>query len=111
MGFAANQARLLALIARNSDLQLEMQFVNQRRMALGNMISGVMDLQSNLAPDSQASKVLDAKIRQLQQADKLLEMHLNTVTSQQKAVDTQIDGVKQLIDKNIQRSFSYGGGR
>ena len=110
MGFAANQARVLALISRKSDLELEAQFISQHRMYLANMVSGFFNMSSKLEPGSQAAKVLEARIQQLQQADKILEMHLTRINNQHEAVSTEVDQVKQLVQKNIQSSFKLMGG-
>lgn len=109
MGLAANQARLMGLIARKSDLELEAQFISQHRMYLANMVSGFFNLQSKLEPESEAAKVLEARIKQLQQADKLLELHLNRINAQQQAVTQEVDSVRNLVSKNIQGSFGLLG--
>ncbi len=108
MGFAASQARLLGLIARKSNLELEQHFINQQRMYLGNMTSGFFNLQAKMEPESQAAKVLEARIQQLQQADKQLEIHLNRINSQHEAVGTEVDAVRKVISKNIAGSFGLG---
>jgi superoxide dismutase len=109
MGFAANQARLLSLISRRSDLELEAQFISQHRMYLANMTSGFFSAQAKLEPDSQASKILEARIQQLQQADKILEMHLNRINSQRDAVVKEIDSTQGIVKKNIDSSFGTLG--
>lgn len=109
MGFAANQARLLSLISRRSDLELEAQFISQHRMYLANMTSGFFNMQAKLEPDSQAAKILEARIKQLQQADKILEMHLNRINSQRDAVMKEIDSTQGVVKKNIDSSFGILG--
>jgi hypothetical protein len=109
MGLAANQARLMGLISRKSDLELEAQFISQHRMYLANMVSGFFNLQSKLEPESEAAKVLEARIKQLQQADKLLELHLNRINAQQQAVGQETESVRNLVSKNIQSSFGLLG--
>jgi hypothetical protein len=109
MGFAANQARLLSLISRRSDLELEAQFISQHRIYLANMTSGFFNMQSKLDPDSQAAKVLEARIKQLQHADKVLEMHMNRINSQRDAVIKEIDSTDKVIKKNIDSSFGLLG--
>lgn len=111
MGLAANQARLMSLISRKSDLELEAQFISQHRMYLSNMVSGFFNLQAKLEPESRAAKILEARIQQLQQADKLLEMHINRINTQQEAVDQELQSVRKLVSKNIQGSFGLMGGR
>lgn len=109
MGFAANQARLLSLISRKSDLELESQFISQHRIYLANMVSGFFNMQAKLEPDSQAARILEARIKQLQQADKILEMHLNRVTSQRDAIMKEIDSTQGVVKKNIDSSFGLMG--
>jgi hypothetical protein len=109
MGFAANQARLLSLISRRSDLELEAQFISQHRMYLANMTSGFFNMQAKLEPDSQAAKILEARIQQLQQADKILEMHLNRINSQRDAVVKEIESTQNIVKKNIDSSFGILG--
>ncbi len=109
MGFAANQARLLSLISRRSDLELEAQFISQHRIYLANMTSGFFNMQAKLEPDSNAAKVLEARIKQLQQADKILEMHLQRVNSQRDAVLKEIESTQGIVKKNIDSSFGIMG--
>lgn len=109
MGFAANQARLFALISRRSDLELDAQFLQQHRMYLGNMVSGYLNNYAKLEPGSQAATMVDARIKQLQQADKMLEMHINRINSQREAVVKEIDSVDKVLKDNIQKSFGIMG--
>lgn len=102
----------MSLISRRSDLELEAQFISQQRLYMGNMVSGYFNLHAKLEPGSQAARLLDAKIKQLQQADKMLEMHLNRINSQREAINKEQESVQKLISDNIQRSFGLmGGGR
>jgi hypothetical protein len=105
MGFAANQARLLSLISRKRDLELESQFISQHRMYLANMVSGFFNLQAKLEPGSEAAKLLDARIKQLEQADKVLEMHMNRIKSQSDAITAELDSTRKLVSDDIKSSF------
>ncbi|MBK8189559.1 MAG: hypothetical protein IPK79_03830 [Vampirovibrionales bacterium] len=97
------------LIARKSDLELETQFISQHRLYLANQVSGLFSQQAQLDPDSKASKVLEARIKQLQVADKMLEMHLNRVTTQHQAIGQEIESVRKVISENIKGSFGLMG--
>jgi Na+-transporting NADH:ubiquinone oxidoreductase subunit NqrC len=109
MGLAASQARLLALTARKSDLELRGQFINQARMQLANLTGQLFSASSNLDPDSKESKQLQARIERLQEVDKMLELQLRRVDTQQQAVQTEISAVQKVIDKNIDMSFKTFG--
>jgi len=105
MGFAASQARLMSLIARRQDLELEAQFISQHRMHLANKVSGLFSLQASLDPESQASRILEARIRALQAADKQLEMNLNRIKAQRDAVSQEINAARSVADQNVKDSF------
>ena len=109
MGFAANQARLMGLISRQRDLELESHFITQHRLFLSNAVSTFFNMRAKLEPGSKAAQILDARIKSLQQADKTLEMHLNRISSQSKAIEREIGSVRKLISKNIQSSFGLMG--
>jgi hypothetical protein len=109
MGFAANSARLYMLIARQRDLELESHFISQHRLYLANSMSMYIDMQARYEPGSEPARLLDARIRQLQQADKALELHMNRITNQNKAIDQEVESVKKLIDHSIKASFGLMG--
>lgn len=105
MGLAASQARFLGLTARKSDLELQGQFINQNRMMLANAMGQLFSSTSSLDPDSKEAKVMQMRIERLQTVDKMLEMQLRRVDTQQQAVQTEISAVQKVIDKNIDMSF------
>lgn len=110
MGLAASQARLLMLTARKSDLELQMQMINQARMQLSNMLNGMFGRQVNLEPDSQQGKAVTAATSQLQQQDKMYEMQAQRISTQHEAIQTELDAVKKVISKNISSSFNVFNG-
>lgn len=109
MGLGASQARLLMLTARKSDLELNLQMVNQGRMQIANMVSALFNRQSNLEPDSADSKRLQASISSIQERDKMLELESKRLDTQHQTVQTEIDSVQKIISKNIESSFKLAG--
>lgn len=105
MGFAASQARYMMLTARKSDLEIQGQFINQARMQLANVSGALFEITSNLEPESPQAQQIQARIAAIQTIDKALELQLRRVDSQQEAVQTEIQAVQKVIDKNIQDSF------
>ncbi len=97
------------LLARKSDLELETQFISQHRMYLANQVSGLFSQQAQLDPESRAAKILEARIKHLQTADKQLEMHLNRIKSQHDAVEQEVQSTRKIISKNIRDSFGLMG--
>jgi DNA repair ATPase RecN len=109
LGFAASQARYLALTLRKSDLELTGQQINQSRMQLSNISTQLFTLLSNLEPDSTEAVQLQLRISALQSLDKSLELQLRRVDSQREAVQTEVDAVRKVIGKNIESSFKTFG--
>lgn len=48
---------------------------------------------------------IDAKTTMIQQQDKTLELHLDQLDTEQQAIQTELDAVKKVIDKNIEETF------
>lgn len=109
MGLAASQARFLALTARRSDLELSGQQINQSRSQLSNMTNQLFNLMANIEPNSQQGQQLQFRISALQSIDKGLEEQLRRVDSQHEAVQTELDAVQKVIDKNIEMTFKTFG--
>ena len=109
MGLAASQARFLTLTARKSDLELSGQQINQSRLQLANVTSQLFNILTALDPDTPQATQIQLRINGLQSLDKSLELQLRRVDSQQQAVQTEIEAVQKVIDKNIDLSFKTFG--
>lgn len=48
---------------------------------------------------------IDAQTTIIQQQDKTLELHLDQLDTEQQAIQTELDAVKKVIDKNIEETF------
>lgn len=55
--------------------------------------------------DDAATAEYESKMAQIQTKEKKLQIDLNQIENQQKACDTEIDSVKKVIGKNIERTF------
>ncbi|MEM0952119.1 MAG: hypothetical protein AAGI66_08270 [Cyanobacteria bacterium P01_H01_bin.74] len=109
MGLAASQARFLALTARKSDLEFTGQQINQSRLQLANITGDLFTVVSNLEPDSPEAVQVQIRISALQSLDQSLELQLRRVDTQQEAVQTEIEAVQKVIDKNIASTFKTFG--
>lgn len=105
MGMAASQARYLALTARKSDLEFTGQQINQSRLQLANITNQLFNVATNLDPDSPQAIQLQLRINALQSLDQALELQLRRVDTQQKAVQTEVEAVQKVIDKNVSMTF------
>ncbi len=105
MGLAASQARLMMLTSRKSDLELDLQMINQSRMQLASMSSALFNNAINLDPGSSDDQRLQNAITALQNQDKRLELESKRVDTQHQAVQTELESVQKVISKNIESSF------
>ncbi len=121
MGLAASQARFLQLTSRKSDLEFSGQNINQRRLALTYRAEAISTqlyekqvalYNSAELGDSPLIDIttpeIEALLRQIDRfhtMDRQLEIELKNVDTQQQAVQTEIDAVNKVIDKNIDMTF------
>lgn len=105
MGFAASQARYMMLTARRSDLELQLQFIQQARMQVANVTGALFNNSTNLDPENPEVKRIQQQTQSLQQVDKNLEMQSKRIEMQREAIVTEVDAVKKVLQTNIQSSF------
>ena len=105
MGLAASQSRYLTLTARKSDLELTGQQINQSRLQLANVMNDLFNVSTTLDPDSDEAIQIQLRINATQSLDQALELQLRRVDTQQQAVQTEIEAVRKVIDKNIELVF------
>jgi prefoldin subunit 5 len=105
MGLFANTMRLYACISRQRDLELEAQFIGMHKVQLGNAHAELGNMYGKLDPASEAAKVLEGRIKQLQHAETVLDNQINRIQSQTKILDQEIQTARQNIDKAIKETF------
>lgn len=128
MGMAASQARFLNLTSRKSDLEYQVQQVNQQRTLIADQTLPIYNSIVSLAVPSTSnfdmtttagqtaySAAMNSYTAQMnsynaqeayfQQQDKILEMQLKNLDTQHQAVQTEIDSVKKVIEKNVDGTF------
>jgi len=133
MGLSASQARFLSLTSRKSSIEFKGQQINQKRMILSseelqyaqqmtNLMNTADFNTNNYTVDQNTGKLILAdatsdaefandynvlidQISAIHADDKVLEMNLKDVDTQHNEVQTEIDAVKKVIDKNIDMTF------
>ena len=78
-------------------------------MQLANVTNNLFNLTTDLEPNSPQAVQIQTRINAMQSLDKSLELQLRRVDTQQQAVQTEIDAVQKVIDKNIDMSFKTFG--
>lgn len=109
MSFAASQARLMMLISQQYDIELQMQFILQHKAYLGRAVQGMLNLKVDHEPGSQPDKILQARIHQLNEAEKVLEVRLESLRKRLDAVGQEREGLSKMISENAKKTFGIWG--
>lgn len=110
MGLAASQGRFLSLTARKSDIEFRGQQLNQERTINAHnmevLVQQMTDsFQDGLLVDPNAYSLIEAELALKQSIDRNLELDLKNVDTQHQEVQTEIDAVNKVIEKNIDMTF------
>jgi hypothetical protein len=113
MGLAASHARFLQLTARKSDVEYKGQQLNQERtINAHNMERLVEQMQQAAQVDDDGLLVnpelyytIQAELENKHSLDRTLELDLKNVDTQHQEIQTEIDAVNKVIDKNIDMTF------
>lgn len=74
-------------------------------------LSGVTDIYETYytGDDAEAKGLYDTELAKVQRKDKSLEVDLQHIETEHKAVDENIESVRKVIDKNIESSVVFNG--
>ncbi|MEW5818673.1 MAG: hypothetical protein AB1782_00655 [Cyanobacteriota bacterium] len=76
---------------------------------VSDMFGGIFGGSSSKSASSSSDNSIQNELAQLQEEDKKLEMKLKQIDTQHQAVQTEVDSVQKVIDKNIEQSFKILG--
>lgn len=107
MGLLTSTMRLTYLNNYRLDLEYKMQLVSTAKLELSTSINDLLNVGSNLEPDSPETKALEKRKERLYLVEKKLDEQMNRYQIQLKMVEAEIQQCQQSIDKNIQ--MTYGG--
>ncbi len=113
MGLAASQARFLQLTARKSDLEFKGQQLNQERTINAHAMEQLVEQMQNAAQFSDDGLLInpelyysiESELEQKHILDRTLELELRNVDTQHQEVQTEVDAVNKVIDKNIDMTY------
>ena len=137
MGLSASAGRETMLVSRKSDIEFKVQIINQRRTTLAqqsaqlarqfanamyqNDDTSIIGSQSAAlpgftAPTSGAVPQVaagtgwyESQMTAVQALDKELELREKDLQTQNKEVETELDVVRKIIDKSIEKGFKTLG--
>lgn len=108
MGLLTSTMRLTYLNSYRLDLEYKMQLVSTAKLELSSSINDLLNVGTNLEPDSPEAKALEKRKERLYLVEKKLDEQVQRYQMQLKMVEAEIQQVQQTFDKNIQ--MTYGGG-
>ena len=114
MGLITSSLRLQQLKSAKSDIEFKIQTITESKLGLSGQLAEVADQAAMASLDgteNAETKKLESYKLQLQAIEKQLDASLGRYNNQLKMIETEIESAQQVIDKNIQTSFSYGGGK
>lgn len=123
MGVSSNQARLMTLTSRMSDLELRAQQISNQKIVMSLKTEAIALKYSNAINDATSTtdgKVNEAAMNKAQSEyeqasaeiskdEKLLDLELSQINTEHNAAKTEYDSVKSLVSDNVDRAFSLFG--
>lgn len=110
MGFITGSIRLLYLTQLRNDLEYKIMLISEAKLDMSKSITDLMEVGTDLDPDSPIIKNMKARRDRLQQVEKRLDEQMAIYKNKLQAVDTEIQSAQSMVDKGIQTSFKYGTG-
>jgi predicted nucleic acid-binding Zn-ribbon protein len=92
------------------DLEYKIQLITQTRMGLATSVSDLMAIGNDFDPESPATKMLQQRQTKLNALEKKLEMQMQAYQGRLAAIQKEEESCKALLEQNVARAFSYGGG-
>lgn len=108
MGLLTSQIRLMYLQQQRLDLEYKIQLVTQSKMGLSQSVSDLMQVGNDFDPESPTTKMLQQRQAKLKVMEQKLDMQMQEYQNRLHMIDTEYDSCKQMMEKNIKSSFSYG---
>lgn len=108
MGIAAATFRMMYLNSFRFDLENKLQIITESKLSLTRTISEMVSIGNDMDPESEVVKQLNARKERLNALDKKLDMQMQMYNSQLQMIDSEIKSCQTMLDKNIERSFTYG---
>jgi hypothetical protein len=102
MGFASDTGRIMMLSAENSDIEFQIQSLQQSDMQISNMLMNELP-QGTTSQDPDSPQMLNYLSQEAQwnQVSTSLEMRIQQLQAQQKAIQTEIDSVNKVISSDV----------
>ena len=111
MGFLVSFNRKLYLTNYIHTLETQLNDRTSLKLQATNDITKLNSQISDIGnPDSPAVKKLEARKVELENFEKKIDVEIQKIQTQLQAANTEIQSADQMLQQNIQRSFSYKAG-
>ena len=108
MGLLVSQIRLMYLQQQRLDLEYKIQLITQTKMGLSQSVSDLMQVGNDYDPESPTTKMLQQRQAKLKVLEAKLDHQMEEYQARLKMIDVEYQSAQQMLDKNIQSSFTYG---
>lgn len=108
MSLATSQLQLIFCTLYRNDLEFKIQTIMQTKIQLADSVNSLMDVGTDMDPESPTLKILEQRRQKLLLVEKKLDASLQRYQTQLKSTEASIQGLKKTVDKNIKLSFSGG---
>lgn len=109
MGIAVSTIRYFYLNAQRLDLEYKIMLISSAKASMMSSVTELETLSSDLSDDSPIIKQLKQRQERLHLMEKKLDMQMQMYTTRLKMVERELQSCQEMMNKNIERSFSYGG--
>lgn len=111
MGFLVSFSRSMYLTSYINKLQSRLDDITTQKLNLTDTITQLTSQISDIGnTDSPAVKQLQARKVELENLDSQLELRMKKIQTQLQAASTEQQSADQMLQQNIQKSFSYNAG-
>lgn len=111
MGFLVSFSRSMYLTSYINKLQSRLDDITTQKLNLTDTITQLTSQISDIGnTDSPAVKQLQARKVELENLDAQLELRMKKIQTQLQAASTEQQSADQMLQQNIQKSFSYNAG-
>jgi hypothetical protein len=109
MGVAGINARFLTLTTSKSTLENKLSILMARRQTLTYQATSISTKKSDaiLTQDENKIKYIESIETAIESMDKLLEMDIKKVTTQQQMYTKELEGIEKLLDTNVKKEFKF----
>ena len=108
MGLITSQIRLMYLQQQKLDLEYKLQLITQTKMGLSQSANDLLQVGNDFDPESPTTKMLQQRQAKLKVIEDKLEMQMQQYQNRLKMIESEYESCKGMLDKNIQKSFTYG---